>query len=781
MRFFALATLVAIAAASIGHNAASPVQKVIQLLGDLQAKIIKEGEAAQSEFQQFGLWCQDRSGNLKHELAMGKGQIEELNADIESYTAKKTSLEAQIEDLASSLGVNDADLTAATQIREKEKKVFQKEDAELADVVDSLQRAIRILEDEMRKGGSAALTQIQQAGSLAKIFGVMVEASMIRTEDQSKLMNLVQTANTREANMAARRTTTTPAAPSDEDSMESDSMAATGAYDAGDENYAAALLQMSRKKLANNRQEPQGIDEEADFAMLQGTAKAATATKDADEEDDDSLGAPDPATYKSHSNGIVDTLTGLLEQGKEMLEQARTKEQQSQHNFNMLHQSLSDEIKFSKRDKSEAEKNLHATAEANAAAKGDLEVTSKSFAENTQIQSTLQRDCMERSQEFEQETKGRNEELDALGKAKDVLSGKTPDAGNLAYGSASFLQLHESRIKSRADLANVEAVRYIRNLAKEMHSDALTQLARRMETVTGLTATAGVDQGGDPFKKVKDLIINMIDQLSKDAEADATHKAYCDKEMSETQAKKDESDALIAKLSAQIDTASARSDKLKEEVAALQKELADLAKSQSEMDKLRREEKEMYNTNKGVMDDGIEGVKMALKTLREYYETGSAGHASADGAAEGILGLLEVVESDFTKELAEMSQQESNAKAEYERETNDNQITRATKDKDVEYKNREAYQLDAKVREAKGDRESENVELSAVLEYQKRLHQMCVAEPMTYEERKSGREKEIAGLKEALNILSGESSFLQRQMGSLRRLRGMKGSLSTDK
>merc|ERR1719197_1574789 len=95
--------------------------------------------------------------------------------------------------------------------------------------------------------------------------------------------------------------------------------------------------------------------------------------------------------------------------------------------------------------------------------------------------------------------------------------------------------------------------------------------------------------GEDPFGKVKGLIRNMIEKLLKEGQADATEKAFCDKEMAETAAKKADKEAAIEKLSTKIDSMTAKSAKLKEQVAELEKQLAALAKSQAEMDKLRSE------------------------------------------------------------------------------------------------------------------------------------------------------------------------------------------------
>merc|ERR1719160_1514135 len=86
----------------------------------------------------------------------------------------------------------------------------------------------------------------------------------------------------------------------------------------------------------------------------------------------------------------------------------------------------------------------------------------------------------------------------------------------------------------------------------------------------------------DPFAKVKGLISSMIDKLQGEMSADASHKAYCDKELSESEAKKAEKTADAEKLSTKIDQLSARSAQTKEETAALQKALTELAASQAE-------------------------------------------------------------------------------------------------------------------------------------------------------------------------------------------------------
>merc|ERR1719174_2147160 len=134
------------------------------------------------------------------------------------------------------------------------------------------------------------------------------------------------------------------------------------------------------------------------------------------------------------------------------------------------------------------------------------------------------------------------------------------------------------------------------------------------------------------------------------------------------------------------------------------------------------------------MKQGIEGVKMALKVLKEYYaKAADASHGAAEGAGSSIIGLLEVCESDFTKGLTEMTAEEESAAAD----------------------------LDKSVAELSTDLSGVTDELSAVLSALDKLKEMCVAKAEPYAERKARRESEIAGLKDALQILEQETALLQ--------------------
>merc|ERR1740121_1561088 len=228
--------------------------------------------------------------------------------------------------------------------------------------------------------------------------------------------------------------------------------------------------------------------------------------------------------------------------------------------------------------------------------------------------------------------------------------------------------------------------------------------------------------------------------------------------------------AEIEKLSTKIDQWSARSAQLKGEVAALQESLAELASSQAEMDKIRAEEKAVYDKSRPEMEKGLEGVKLALKILSEYYSKDGKAHVAAEGAGASIIGLLEVVDSDFSKLLAEMISTEEAAVAEYEDVTKENAVDKTNKDQDDKYKSQEAANRDKETAEGKTDRAGVQKELDAVQAVLKSLHAQCDETVTPYAELKRRREMEIAGLKQALEILEGEAVLLEQRSQRLRKV-----------
>merc|ERR1719253_2419809 len=276
------------------------------------------------------------------------------------------------------------------------------------------------------------------------------------------------------------------------------------------------------------------------------------------------------------------------------------------------------------------------------------------------------------------------------------------------------------------------------------------------------------------------MISDMIGKLEKEAEEEATEKAYCDEEMGKTESKKSDLEDDVAKMTATLDQAVSKSTELKEQIKEIELELAVLTKEQAEMDKIRGEENAAYVAEKADLEKGLNGVRKALQMLRDYYQSKEEGssfvqedldmeqpkppvsHSKSGGAGSGIIGILEVCESDFATDLAKVEAEESDSQAVYEKVTQENKVNSATKEGDVKHKTQEVKSIEKTVAEVSADREGSNSELSAVLEYYAKLKERCVAKPETYEERAARRKAEIEGLKQALDILENETAFMQR-------------------
>jgi chromosome segregation ATPase len=652
-------------AGTASASTGSPIAKVLQMIGDLEQKVIAEGEVSQKTYEEYSEFCEDRNKELSYEVKTAKASVEDLKSTIEKAAADIEQLTAKVDDLAASTSEAEDELKKATKMREREAADFTGVEKDLEETIDTISRASGIIEKEM-KGGS--FVQLAGAAKLTKALDTLVKSYAIKLDSASKLSALMQ-------------------------------------------SYSS----------------------------------------DEDEEEDEAAGAPDAAAYESKSGGILDSLADLQSKAEEELASSRKEEAKSRGNYGLKKQSLEDEIKYAKMDMEDAKKGRSTNGEKKAGAEGELATTQKDLAEDLKALAELHSACMSRAADFEAETSSRGEELKALATAKKIIKEATGAA-------ASFLQVDEESSSGR------ESITMVRHLATAQRSNALARLANRMEVA--------FRSSDNPFAKVMGMINSMIEKLEKEAEGEATQKAFCDKALAEANAKKDEATTSIDKLNVKIEQGSAKSTKLKEEVTVLQSELAKLMSAQQTMDALRQKEADQYKVDKAELDKGLTGIQTALKVLRDYYSAGDG----ASGAGGGIISLLEVCESDISKELAEITAAEENAASQYETETQENALSKTAKDKDAEYKQKEAASLDKAGTEYKSDRSSVEEELDANNEGLAQLNKQCVAKVDSYAQKAAKKKAEIDGLKSALSSLGGAaasaSSFLQtglvRPHGALR-------------
>lgn len=673
----------------------NPIQKVIELISGLQGKVIKDGEAAQKAYEEFADWCKDSSVEKKQEIKDGVAQKESLEAIIAKAESGADEASMRVEQLSGSIATDEQDLKATTLIRQKEHADFEKADKELSDTIATLARAHAVLEKGLASGGGAVFLQQAASGSAPLV---------------AALRALVDTESVASASTIAELT---------------------------------ALIQGQRSS--------------AESAETQGESEALASL---------SVGAPDPAEYTSQSGTILDVIAGMQEKAEQSQSQARAAESTAKHNYDLLKLSLVDRNNQEKKELDRTKQKLAKAKETKATAEGDLEMTIKGLDEDKVVLEKLQHDCMERSTTFQEETSSRKAELEALATAKKVIQASTGGAESRSY---SFLQARaRADARSGASMAlraGASARDRLRKLAEKVHSAALAQLAARISAELSRQVEAGGRAAVDPFGKVRALIKNMVGKLVAEAEAESEQKEFCDREMAEAEHSRQEKEGAIETLATRIEKGSSMSARLQEEVTTISGNVADLTQGQADMQKLRQEKHADYLVASADLEAGLQGVQKALKVLRDYYATGDDASLVQTGSDEGnpatagggIIGLLEVIESDFSKNLAEMKSEEETEQEEFEELTKENSLDKAKKEEDVLHKTREAKALEKKTSEQVNDRDTVQAELDAVQEYYGKLKPQCVTKPDTYEERKQRRAQEIAGLRNALEILEADT------------------------
>jgi len=302
----------------------------------------------------------------------------------------------------------------------------------------------------------------------------------------------------------------------------------------------------------------------------------------------------------------------------------------------------------------------------------------------------------------------------------------------------------------------------------------------------------------DPFVKIKALIGTLIERLLAEEADEASHKGWCDTEISKTLKDREYRLRDVEKLHSSLEGLNARKATLSEDKHELEVAVAELTADLGSQTATREEEKAEHEETVAESKEGVEAITQAIDILDHFYaeaaqatmeeagegetklvqqpedEAPDAGfegaYTGSSSASTGVLGMLDVIKSDFERTVTETEAAEEQAKrdfVEFERAT---KMSITTKETGLEHTTHELTECESELSTAEEDVRTQQEALDNSVRTWEELLPGCVADPgMSYEERVERRNSEVAALKDAYCILNNEDAgcsgvFLQKRI-----------------
>eukprot|EP00420_Gonyaulax_spinifera_P031863 CAMPEP_0197870610 /NCGR_PEP_ID=MMETSP1439-20131203/1229_1 /TAXON_ID=66791 /ORGANISM="Gonyaulax spinifera, Strain CCMP409" /LENGTH=684 /DNA_ID=CAMNT_0043489505 /DNA_START=40 /DNA_END=2094 /DNA_ORIENTATION=+ len=474
------------------------------------------------------------------------------------------------------------------------------------------------------------------------------------------------------------------------------------------------------------------------------------------------VSAPEASGYEFQSHGVIEILEKLLDKFVDERTGIEKKEMNRKHAYDMLMQDLKAQIEQATQDRGEKASVKAKKLQSKADAKGDLSDTTATRDSDQKYLSSLMATCEQKASDFESRQQLRAEELEAISKAIEILSGSTV-TGNADKYLPKLLQAKGASLgqlrSSGQSPAQERVARFLQEKGEHLNSRVLSALAVRV--------------ADDPFQKVKKMIKDLIVRLMEEANEEAEHKGWCDTELATNEQTRKEKTNAVETLHAEVDELESSIAKLTEDISELSATVAKLDSAMAESTKIRQEEKAENTVTIKDAQEAQTAVAQALTVLKEFYA--KAGDATAlvqqqpeapeifnspykgmQAENGGVIGMLEVIESDFARLEAETSASEATAQKEYDEFMTTSKVDKAQKTKDIEHKTAKKQDENQAKTTKLADLEGTQKELDAALAYFDKLKPSCVDAGVSYDDRVSRRKEEIQSLQEALRILNGE-------------------------
>jgi len=451
---------------------------------------------------------------------------------------------------------------------------------------------------------------------------------------------------------------------------------------------------------------------------------------------------------------------GILKQMKETFETnlgaSQKEEMENQKAYEDLKAAKEEEIAAGTSLLDTKTVTLGATDEKKAQNSEDLEDTQAALEADTKFLANLKERCANMDSEYEERTKTRQLEIQAVSKALAFLS--SDEAHDLFTRTFNFVQVQSvAQSKRRAAI-----------------SAALSQAAKKSKDPR--LSTLAVRARLDAFTKVKKSIQDMVEKLIKEKEDEIKHKDFCIEEINnnerDTEMKERDRDDLVAKiddLAMQIDSLAKAIEVLKAEVAEMQVQM-----------KRAGEDREKANKDfQMTVADQRATQKLlaaALNILKGFYEKAAlvqkkseqklvAGQAPPPGfksyeknaASGGVMGMMSGIINDAKAMEAEAIRGEESAQKTYEEFVMDTNMSIEEKVKDITGKTEAKAKAEGDKVEAETERDSVLGELEQLANENADLHKSCDFTLKNFELRQTARDEEIEALKQSIAMFSGAS------------------------
>jgi len=509
-----------------------------------------------------------------------------------------------------------------------------------------------------------------------------------------------------------------------------------------------ALLQM---KSSDARQVRDALTSWLQVATKTGSAAPPISSVDVE--------PPQANAYEQQSGGIIPMLQELKEKFRDEATALEKEELSSLHAFEAVMMKLKQQIALANQEIDQKTKLKAETEQHKAECEGDLASTKQMKASDEKYLAELQEMCTTKATDFESRQKLRDEEMEALQKAIDIIGGKA---------------VHGEHLPSLVQIGSAHALAQLRSVSLTPNQEkAVAWLKKRAAAINShVLALAAETAEKDPFEKVKKMIKALIVKLMEEANSEANEKGWCDTELGTNKLTRENKQEEVEKLMAEVEGLQASIAQLGQDIADLSAEMSEIAQAIAKAEAERMAEKEENEATVADAKESQEAVASAIAVLRDFYAKASEATAFAQGPAEdapatfdspfkgnqgsskGIIGMLEVIESDFARLEAETSESETSAQESFEKFVAESEQEKAVKATTLDHKQAKKTSKEELLVTSKKALEDTDAELEAANEYYEKLKPKCVE--VDWSTRDKRREEEIESLKDAYAILSGE-------------------------